>query len=94
MYQIQKINNRTRRAVRLLWHGSLLAFLIGCTSNDVKPTPKLIHKYKNQDVVYTKPDSVRMRVFYVWPDKLGYTLLHIDSLYNAKVVYKEESELY
>jgi hypothetical protein len=68
--------------------------LMGCTSNNVTPTNKPVHKYKRDDVVYVKPDSLRTRVFYVWPDKLAYTVMHIDSLYNAKVMYKEESELY
>jgi hypothetical protein len=67
---------------------------MGCASNDVKPTPKLVHKYKKDDIVYTKPDSLKMRVFYVWPDKLAYTLLHYDYVNNVTPVTKNESELY
>jgi hypothetical protein len=70
-----------------------LLLLMGCAPNE-KVQPKLVHKYKREDVVYVKPDSLRSRVFYVWPDKLAYTVVHIDSFYNAKTMYKEESELY
>ena len=69
-----------------------LLLLMGCTSKEMAPI--IVHKYKKNDIVYTKPDSLKMRVFYVWPDKLAYTLLHYDYVNNVTPVTKNESELY
>jgi len=69
-----------------------LLLLMVCTSKEM--TPIIVHKYKKDDIVYMKPDSLKMRVFYVWPDKLTYTLLHYDYVNNVTPVTKKESELY
>jgi len=69
-----------------------LLLLMGCTSKEM--TPIIVHKYKKDDIVYMKPDSLKMRVFYVWPDKLAYTLLHYDYVNNVTPVTKNESEVY
>jgi len=69
-----------------------LLLLMGCTSKEM--TPIIVHKYKKDDIVYMKPDSLKMRVFYVWPDKLAYTLLHYEYVNNVTPVTKNESEVY